>query len=201
MSLSARMADARDQHAVDLPGDVALEAANDLSLALALLCAPCYVLLGATISAHPSQTDHVQRTVGLAVATAVETMPDDLAGGGLDGRDTAEAGQGGLATQPLGIVFKATIKSVAAWSVPMPAKETNSGAACATSRSRCASSSAISSERESLVTASHRTESELGRRRYVAKVISDAEACGHRDELLRRESAQTVEEFVRCCHA
>jgi hypothetical protein len=28
----------------------------------------------------------------------------------------------------------ATIKSVAAFSVPMPVKETNSGAACATSR-------------------------------------------------------------------
>ena len=42
----------------------------------------------------------------------------------------------------------ATISSVAAWSVPMPAKETNSGATCATSRSRCESSSAISSERE-----------------------------------------------------
>jgi hypothetical protein len=43
----------------------------------------------------------------------------------------------------------ATIKSVAAWSVPMPAKETYSGAACATSRSRWASSLAISSERAS----------------------------------------------------
>jgi hypothetical protein len=66
--------------------------------------APCYVLLGATISAHPSQTDHVQRTVGLAVPTAVETMPDNLARGSFDGRDTAEAGQGSLATQPLGVV-------------------------------------------------------------------------------------------------
>ncbi len=41
--------------------------------------APCDVFLRATISAHPGQTDHVQRTVGLPVATAVETMPDDLA--------------------------------------------------------------------------------------------------------------------------
>ena len=41
----------------------------------------------------------------------------------------------------------ATIKSVAAVSVPMPAKETNSGAAWATNRSRCASSSAISLSR------------------------------------------------------
>src|SRR5215204_2372967 len=35
----------------------------------------------------------------------------------------------------------------------------------------------------------------------VTRVICDAEACGHRDELLRRESAQTVEEFIRCRHA
>ncbi len=47
--------------------------------------APCDVFLRATISAHPSQADHVQRTVGLPVATAVETMPDDLAGGGFGG--------------------------------------------------------------------------------------------------------------------
>ena len=40
----------------------------------------------------------------------------------------------------------ATTKSVAALSVPMPAKETNCGATCATSGPRCASSSAISAE-------------------------------------------------------
>src|SRR5215203_1130241 len=104
MSLSARMADARDQHAVDLPGYVALEAADDLSLALALLCAPRDVLLGATLSAHPGQADHVQRAVGLPVATAVETVPYDLAGGGFDGGDPAQTGEGGLASQPLGVV-------------------------------------------------------------------------------------------------
>jgi hypothetical protein len=59
-------------------------------------------------------------------------MPHHLASGSLDGRDPAQAGEGSLATQPLGVVFKATIKSVAAWSVPMAAKETNSGATCAT---------------------------------------------------------------------
>jgi hypothetical protein len=44
----------------------------------------------------------------------------------------------------------ATIKRVAALSVPIPGKETSPGApgaACATSRSSCASSSAISAER------------------------------------------------------
>src|SRR5215210_3711014 len=68
---------ARDQHAVDLPGYVALEAADDLSLALALHGAPRDVLLGASISAHPSQADHVQRTVSLPVASSVETVPHD----------------------------------------------------------------------------------------------------------------------------
>jgi hypothetical protein len=76
-------------------------------------------------------------------------MPDDLAGGSFDGRDSAEAGEGGLAPQSLGVVFKATISSVAAASVPMPAKETNSGATCPTSLSSCASSSAISAQRVS----------------------------------------------------
>ncbi len=83
------------------------------------------------------------------VATSIETMPDDLAGGSLDGRDPAEAGEGGLALQPLGVVFKATISSVAAWSVPMPGRETNSGAVSKTSRSSCTPSWAISSERTS----------------------------------------------------
>ena len=76
---------ARDKHAVDLSGYVALEAADDLSLALALLGAPGDVLLRTVISTHPSQADHVQRSVGLSVATAVEAMPHHLAGGSFDG--------------------------------------------------------------------------------------------------------------------
>ena len=95
----------------------------------------------------------------------------------------------------------ATISSVAAWSVPMPGKETNSGAACATSRSSSVRLELGDLSRESLVTASHRTERELlGCRRYLTKVISEAEACSHGDEFLGRESAQTVAEFVRCRH-
>ena len=41
-------------------------------------------------------------------------MPNHLAGGGFDGRDPAEVGEGRLASQPLGVVFKATINRVAA---------------------------------------------------------------------------------------
>ena len=54
--------------------------------------APCDVFLCAAISAHPGQADHVQRTVGFPIAPAVEAMPHHLAGGSLDGRDSAEAG-------------------------------------------------------------------------------------------------------------
>src|SRR5829696_3330524 len=96
-SSGAAPGDAVDQHAVCLPGDVALEAADDLSLALALRGAPREVLLRATISAHPGQTDHVQRTVGLPVASAVEAVPHHLAGGGFDGSNPAQTGKGGLA--------------------------------------------------------------------------------------------------------
>src|ERR671910_2862772 len=95
---------ARDKPAVDLPGHVALEAPDDLPLALALLSAPRDVFLRALIPSHPSQADHVQRAVGLSVATAVQTVPHDLAGGGLDGSDPAQAGEGGLAPEPLGVV-------------------------------------------------------------------------------------------------
>src|SRR5215218_10447517 len=95
---------ASEQHAVGLPGYVALEAADDLSFALALRGAPRDVFLRATISAHPCQADHVQRTVCLPVATAVEAMPHHLAGGGLDGRDPAQIGEGRLACQSLGVV-------------------------------------------------------------------------------------------------
>src|SRR5215217_720151 len=137
---------ASDQHAVDLPGEVALETADDLSLALAFRGAPRDVLLGATISAHPGHTDHVQRTISLPVGAAVETVAHHLAGGGFDGRDPAHRLAKDASLTNLWGLSPATIKSVAALSVPMPAKETNSGATCATSRPRCASSSAISAE-------------------------------------------------------
>src|SRR5215218_7856477 len=137
---------ASDQHAVDLPGEVALETADDLSLALAFRGAPRDVLLGATISAHPGHTDHVQRTISLPVGAAVETVAHHLAGGGFDGRDPAHRLAKDASLPNLWGLSPATIKSVAALSVPMPAKETNSGATCATSRPRCASSSAISAE-------------------------------------------------------
>src|SRR3712207_3040923 len=52
-----RRGGSRDQDAVDLSGDVALETAHDLPLALALGGASCHVCLGAPIPAHSNHTD------------------------------------------------------------------------------------------------------------------------------------------------
>ena len=84
------------QYAIDLPGYIALEAADDLSLALALLYAPRDILLGATISAHPSQTDHIQRTVSVPVAyfrlrRCLTTLPEEASMGETPHRLAKEA--------------------------------------------------------------------------------------------------------------
>jgi hypothetical protein len=87
---------ARDQHAVDLTGYVTLEAADDLSLALAFPGAPRDVCLRALISAHPCQADHVQRTVGFPVAYSrlrrcLTTLPEEASMGETPQRLAKEA--------------------------------------------------------------------------------------------------------------
>jgi hypothetical protein len=106
--------------------------------------APCDVLPRAQISSHSSQADHVQRTVGLPIATSVEAVAHYLSGGGFHGRHSAERLAKEASLLNLWGLSPAAISSVAALSVPMPGKETNSRAACATRRSSSPSSSAIS---------------------------------------------------------
>ena|SRR6516164_4183515 len=62
------------EHGVDLAGDVALEAAHDLSLGLAFACASLDVVAGALAVAQTHHCDEVKRSVRLPVATGVETM-------------------------------------------------------------------------------------------------------------------------------
>src|SRR5215207_988424 len=57
---------------------------------------PCDVLLGATISSHPSQTDHVQRSVGVPVAyfrlrRSRTTFPEEASTGDTPQRLAKEA--------------------------------------------------------------------------------------------------------------
>ena len=62
------------------------------------------VVAGALVPAEPGQDDAVEGGVGLPVAAAVEAVSLGLAGGCFDGADAAQGGEGGLASQPFGVV-------------------------------------------------------------------------------------------------
>ena len=68
------LTDRDGQDVVDLSGDVALEAADDLGFAQALLSAPFYVGAGARVVAEPAKNDYVEGSVGVAVAAAAEAV-------------------------------------------------------------------------------------------------------------------------------
>ena len=59
---------------VDLSGDVELEAADDLASCSALREPSVHVVLGRLVPSQPADDDDVERGVGLAVATAVESV-------------------------------------------------------------------------------------------------------------------------------
>src|SRR5258708_11013167 len=61
-----------DQNLVELAGDVALEAADDLFLGQAFGGASLHVVTGATAGCHAGQGDHVEGAVGLSVAAPFE---------------------------------------------------------------------------------------------------------------------------------
>jgi hypothetical protein len=79
--------------AVELPGDVALEATADFGIGLAFCAAPGDVGLGSLAGAPASQEDVVQGPVEVTVAAAVEPVTDDTAAAG---RDRAGAGERGV---------------------------------------------------------------------------------------------------------
>ena len=78
------------QQSVDFSCDVALEAAEDLAVGLALGAPSGGVGLGALVVAEPDCGDAPQGVVGLAVAAAVEPVAHGAARGGLDGADAAQ---------------------------------------------------------------------------------------------------------------
>src|SRR5215467_10958368 len=87
--------------AVDLAGDIPLQAADDLPLRQAFLDAPLDVGAGSGMGPHPGDHDPPQRLVGFAVAAAVEPVPaGDLAGGGRDRGDATQVRPRAFAAQP-----------------------------------------------------------------------------------------------------
>src|SRR5215472_5903033 len=89
--------------AVELAGDVSLEAPLDLAHGLALGGAAGDICAGGRVPADPSQHDGVQGAVELPVAGSAEAVPDDAAAGCLDRRGSGELGEGGLGADPAAV--------------------------------------------------------------------------------------------------
>src|SRR5690606_8523200 len=89
---------------VELAGDVAFEAADDLLLGHAVFGASFHVGAGAGVPAQAADGDPVERFVGLSVAAAVEAVPVGLAGRGGDRGGAAEHGERRLGSEPVVVV-------------------------------------------------------------------------------------------------
>lgn len=94
----------RCEEAVDIEGDVALEAAHRASRGVALANTLVDVRASSWVPPKADNHDAPQRHVGLAVAATVESVPILFAGGALQRRHPAECGEGGLAAESLGVV-------------------------------------------------------------------------------------------------
>src|SRR6266849_44621 len=89
---------------VELAGDVALEAADDLGFGQALGGATVGVGAGASAVAEPADSDQVECAVGFAVAAAVEPVSARASGGGGDRTGAAWLGEGAVVGEPLDVL-------------------------------------------------------------------------------------------------
>src|SRR6266516_5203444 len=92
------------ERCVDLAGDVAFQAADDLAFAFAFAGAPDDVGPGRLVVADADEDDPIERGVCLAVAAAVEPVAVRLARGGPDRGGAAEHREGGLGAKPVGVI-------------------------------------------------------------------------------------------------
>ena len=93
-----------EQGVVDLAGEVALDAADDLGFGQAFFGPPFDIGAGAGTEPHTDDNGQVQGLVGVAVAAAVQPVAVELAGAGRDRGDSAQVGEGGLAAETLGVL-------------------------------------------------------------------------------------------------
>jgi hypothetical protein len=64
----------------DLAGDVAFQAAHDLSGVQPFVSAARYIGAGFGVAGHAGQHDAVERSVGVTVAAPVQSIPGRLSG-------------------------------------------------------------------------------------------------------------------------
>ena len=89
---------------VDLAGDVAFQAADDLPARLAFCLAFLGVLDGGLVVEHANRSDAPQGVVGLAVPAAVEAVPYGLSRRCLDGACAAQGGERRFCAHAFGVV-------------------------------------------------------------------------------------------------
>jgi hypothetical protein len=89
---------------VDLARDVVFEATDNLALGPAFRGPSGHVVLGPLVPTEPGHHDVIEGGIGLTITASVETVAGDLARGRLDRRGAAEHGEGGLETEPAGVV-------------------------------------------------------------------------------------------------
>jgi|SRR5450755_49567 hypothetical protein len=89
---------------VDLAGDVAFEAAHDLTLAFAFTHAALGVGVGALAVAQTADRDEVQRSVGLAVAAGVEAVANGFARGRGDWAGATDGSERRFAVEALDVL-------------------------------------------------------------------------------------------------
>jgi hypothetical protein len=82
-----------NQRFVDLAGDVAFQASNDLFGGLAFGSAAGYIGSGSGVVGHPGDDDAPQGGVALPVPSPVEPVTALLTGRGIDRTDTTQRGE------------------------------------------------------------------------------------------------------------
>ena len=94
----------RYEDAVDLAGDVAFQAADDLGLGQSFLGSAFGVGAASWVVAEPVEHDDVEGFVGVAVPASVEPVSMDAAAAGRDRRDTAQVSERGFGGDPVRVV-------------------------------------------------------------------------------------------------
>ena len=93
-----------DEDVVDLAGDVAFQASDDLGFGESFLGAALGVGAASWVVAEPVEHDDVEGVVGVAVAASVESVSVGAAAAGRDRRDAAQVGERGFGGDPVGVV-------------------------------------------------------------------------------------------------
>ena len=93
-----------DEDVVDLAGDVAFQASDDLGFGESFLGAALGVGAASGVVAEAVEHDDVEGVVGVAVAASVESVSVGAAAAGRDRRDAAQVGERGFGGDPVGVV-------------------------------------------------------------------------------------------------